>query len=103
MATYAADRAQPLEFTTPKSPDGVATYRFDFSADLATGETISARAVTVETGITKDSDAIAASSTAVDVTLSAGTNGRRYKIECQVTTSAGHVYEITGVVKVAQR
>ena len=103
MATYAADRADPMLFTTPKSPADVETYEFDFAPDLATGETISTRTVTADAGITKVSDALASSSTAVHVKLSGGTNGRRYNIIVQVVTSAGHTREYTGVVRVTQR
>lgn len=79
-----------------KDPAEVLDYKFDFNATspgpwLNDGETITTHTVTVEAGITKDSDT--ADSTSVTVWLSGGTAGTDYIVTCHVTTSAGRQAE----------
>lgn len=97
----------------PKDPSDVLDYKFDFAgltnaAEGATddwlqaGETISTRTVTVEAGITKDSDAITDSNTSVTVWLSGGTPGTYYDVACLIVTNAGRTLERTITVRVEQ-
>ena len=75
------------------------------------GETISSRTVTVPSGITKNSDAVAAVTirgvsyginTVVSVVLSGGTADTDYDILCEVVTSGGRTLQKTLVVPVRQ-
>ena len=67
-----------------KDPDAVLDYAFDWSTWLATGETIS-HVVTVDTGLTKDSDSEADG--IVTVWLSGGTAGTSYNVACKIVTT----------------
>lgn len=84
-----------------KDPAAVLDWAFDWSAWLASGETITSRVVTVPTGITKDSDTEAAGK--VTVWLSGGTAGMSYSVACKIVTSAGRTDERTIWVQVADR
>ena len=95
-----------------KDPSAVLDYKFDWKA-LANGngssnwlgstETIATHVVTVDSGITKDSDAITDTNTSVTVWLSGGTAGQSYKITCRIVTSKGRTDERTIVIKVIDR
>lgn len=88
-----------------KGPNDVLDYKFDFRAltnanspeaesdYLESGETIDSRTVTVSSGITKDSDALADTNSSVLVWLSGGTPGSRYTVTCEVVTSGGRTLE----------
>jgi hypothetical protein len=80
-----------------KDPDAVLDYAFDWSSWLATGETISSHTITVETGITKDSDS--ESSGVVTVWLSGGTAENEYDVACKIVTSAGRTDERTMTIR----
>lgn len=84
-----------------KDPSAVLDYVFDWSDWLATGEVISSHVITVDTGLTKDSDSEA--SGIVTVWLSGGTAGENYKVACLITTSAGRTDERTIWIKVTNR
>ena len=93
-----------------KDPDAVLDYVFDWKASsngtgdsdwLASGETISSHTVTVETGLTKDSDS--ESGGQVTVWLSGGTAGTDYDVSCEIETSAGRTDERTVLVRVRER
>lgn len=90
-----------------KDPDAVLDYLFDWRSStngnggtdwLESGETISARTVTADTGITIDSNELANSSTSVRVWLSSGTAGRQYKVACEITTSSNRTDERTMII-----
>jgi hypothetical protein len=94
-----------------KTPAAVLDYKVDFAAEtngrpgadgdwLESGDTISTRTVTVDSGITKDSDALADSDTAVVVWLSGGTAGSEYDCTVQVVTANGRTVERTFRIKV---
>ena len=76
-----------------KDPNAVLDYVFDWSAYLDTGETISSYTITVQTGITKNSDSQAAGK--VTVWMSGGTDGTMYSVACRIVTSAGRTDERT--------
>ena len=81
-----------VETTFVKDPDAVLDYAFDWDEKwLQTGETISVHTITVETGLTKDSDS--ESDGIVTVWLSGGTAGQQYEVACRITTSLGRTDE----------
>jgi len=88
-----------------KDPSAVLDWVFDWNDStnpwLGSGETISSRVVTVDTGLTKDSDS--ESSGKVTVWLSGGTARQNYKVACKITTSAGRTDERTIWIKVVER
>jgi hypothetical protein len=90
MITYViGPRGFPL---WEKDPQAVKDYQLDWTAWLA-GDTVSSHTVTVETGLTKDSDSRALG--VVTVWLSGGTKGRTYKVTCRVVTTNGRTDERT--------
>ena len=95
-----------------KDPDAVLDYKFDWKAKtngngdtdwLDSDETISTKTVTVDDGITKDSDALADTNTSVAVWLSSGTAGVDYEIACEIVTSASRTDERTIKIQVRER
>lgn len=95
-----------------KDPSAVLDYVFDWkalthergSSDwLASGETITSRTVTVDAGITKDSDALTDSATSVTVWLSGGTAGNDYRVTCRITTSSSRTDERTITIQARDR
>ncbi len=102
----------PQIFT--KDPDAVLDYKIDFAAltngngdtdwlDTDNTETISSKTVTVETGITKDSDTLGDTNTSVVIWLSGGTAGNDYSVACEIVTSAGRTDERTITIQVRER
>ena len=72
----------------PKTPDAVLDYAFDWMTEwLETSETILSYNVTVDTGLTKDSDS--ESGGVVTTWLSGGVEGINYKVMCKVISSMG--------------
>ena len=95
-----------------KDPIAVLDFKFDWKALtngngntdwLSSGETISSKVVTVESGITKDSDAPTDTNTSVTVWLSGGTAGEDYDVACKIVTSAGRTDERTIEIRVQER
>lgn len=84
-----------------KDPQAVLDWAFDWSRWLATSETISSATVTVQSGLTKDSQSN--SSTAVTVWLSGGTSGNTYSVACRITTNQGRTDERTIGIRVTDR
>lgn len=82
-----------------KDPDAVLDYYWDWKAGtnnssvdgdwLAAGETISSHTVTVESGLTKDSDQLTNTNTTVQAWFSGGTAGEEYIATCHIITSDG--------------
>lgn len=95
-----------------KDPDEVLDYLFDFKAltngngtedYLQSGETISTYTMTVDTGLTKDSDTKTNADTSVKVWLSGGTLGNSYNVECDIVTSGGRTVSRTMTIVVAAK
>lgn len=97
-----------------KDPNAVLDFKFDWRALtngsaggvsdwLASGETITERTVTVQSGLTKDSDSLTDSNTSVTVWLSGGTEGETYTVTCRIVTSAGRTDERTIYIRVEDR
>lgn len=83
-----------------KDPDEVLDYTFDWSTWL-NGDTIASDTVTVDTGLTKDSDSNDTDS--VTVWLSGGTAGTAYKVSSKIVTAAGRTAERTIIITVRER
>jgi len=112
---------------SPKDPSDVADYLFDWGSTnldvdkrfLAAGVTISTYTVTVETGLTKVSDALTLSSKGVTFRVSGGTAGHicvpgvnfptelagalGYAVTCIINTSDGQTFEATKILPVKER
>lgn len=97
--TYPANGIGPVE-ASPKDPDAVVDYAFDWADWMATGDTIASYTLTVD-GVTLDSDS--STDTAVVAWLSGGTAGSLASIACKVTTGAGRTDERTAVIKIRER
>jgi hypothetical protein len=82
-----------------KDPNEVKDWTLDWGAKrLADAETISTSSWTIPTGITKDSDTDA--DTTTTVWLSGGTAGVHYTLTNRVTTSQGRTFDWSIVVQV---
>lgn len=110
MPRYPADSAEPLVIV--KDPHAVLDYVWDWKANtngsdtsiddwLQSGETISDRDVTVDTGLTLDSDST--TSGKVTVWLSGGTAGVTYTVAVKITTSLGRIDERSIRIRVLNR
>lgn len=95
-----------------KDPAGVLDYVFDFApltngrgdTDwLASGDTISSKTVTAETGLTVDSSSITDSGTSVTAWLSGGTAGSVYRVTCQIVTAGGRTDERSIAIKIRNK
>lgn len=95
-----------------KDPDAVLDYKFDWAALtngsgdsdwLDSGETISSHTVTVEAGLTKDSDSATDTNTSVTVWLSGGTVDTDYDVSCEIVTSDSRTDERTITIRVRER
>lgn len=97
MATYTEN------MVLPKSPTAVLDWKFDWKVDgwLTASETITSHTVTVETGLTKDSDS--ESGGVVTVWLSGGTAGRSYTVACKIETDGGRTDTRTIIIECKNR
>ena len=95
-----------------KDPDAVLDFKFDWAAStngsgdsdwLASGETISTKTVTADSGITIDSSSITDTNTSVTVWLSGGTAETIYKVSCKIATSGSRTDERSILVRVIER
>ena len=89
-----------------KDPDAVLDYGFDWEGNspgpwLVSGETITTYTITVETGLTLDSDS--ESSGFVTVWLSGGTARTGYTVACKIMTNLGRTDERSILVFVDNR
>ena len=83
-----------------KDPDEVLDYRLDFEDWLDT-DTINSETVTVEDGITLDSETN--DTTTVTAWLSGGTVGETYTVTYQAVTEAGRTVERSIKVRIKQK
>jgi len=87
-------------FSAVKDPDEVLDYELDWSTWLD-GDTIAASTITVEAGLTKDSDS---NTTARQtVWLSGGTAGSLYDVTFEIVTTGGRTAQRTLVIRVRNR
>ena len=101
MATYAADQAKAERFVTPKDPSDVVPYSVDFSADIASGDSVSSQTVTPETGLTLDASSESAG--VITGVFSGGTAGKNYDVTWQVVTTNGYTLNYSTIIRVANR
>lgn len=90
-----------------KPPTDTRTFYFDFTSNLAVGETISTQTVsaTVYSGTDSNPSAIisgsaSASGAIVSQKITGGTEGVVYTLLCTITTSAGQTLTIAGYLAV---
>lgn len=85
-----------------KDPEAELDWAFDWSNWLSASETIvGTPVITVESGLTKDSQSNTA--TKATVWLSGGTLGTTYKVTCRITTNQGRTDERTIGIRVTDR
>ena len=84
-----------------KDPDSILDYAFDWSDWLESAETISSHVITVDTGLTKDSDS--ESSGLVTIWLSGGTAGTDYTVACKIVTSLSRTDERSVLIQCMER
>jgi hypothetical protein len=79
-----------------KTPDESALFNFDFTEDLATGESIQGTpAVTASpSGLTIGTPSV--SGAIVQVRLSSGATRTRYEVRCRVATDQSNTFEGAG-------
>ncbi len=82
---------------TPKDPDAVEKFEFDFTDRLG-ASTIAGDATIVADGVTVDSHAVTGGK--VDILLSGGTEGTIAKISCTIATSDGETIVALGVLPI---
>jgi hypothetical protein len=97
--TYPANGVGPVE-ASPKDPDAVVDYAFDWSEWLDAGETISSYTITVN-GVTLDSDS--QTTTTVTAWLSGGTANTLATLACEIVTSDSRTDERTANIKIRDR
>ena len=76
---------------TPKDPDDVDTFGFDWSDRLATGETITTSTWILPDGLTEDDSSN--TTTVTSVKLSGGTAETMYTITNRITTTDTHTWD----------
>ena len=84
-----------------KDPEAVLDYAWDWTAWLVAAETISTATITVPTGITKNSQSIAAG--VVTAWMAGGAAGTRYGLICRIVTNQGRTDDRTLYIDVKQR
>lgn len=84
-------------------PTAVLDYVVDWTAWLASGETISVSTWTVPAGITQTTPAPSTNGTKDTIWLTGGTIGTEYTITNHITTTAGRQNERSFVVSVVDR
>ena len=87
--------------TIAKDPESVLDWAWEFSDWRGSGDSISNKTVTAETGITVDSSAI--NGTQVVVWLSGGTAGESYDVTVQAVTANGRTVERTVTFEVSEQ
>lgn len=83
-----------MSTTFTKDAEEFLDYKHDWTAALATGETVTASVWTVPSGLTVGSGAYAPSFTTTSCTvwLGGGTEGNTYRVHNTMTTSQGRIF-----------
>jgi hypothetical protein len=84
-----------------KDPDATLDYPIDWSKWLDTTDTIQSVTWVVPTGITQTAQSN--TNTAAVIWLAGGTVGRKYRITCRITTSAGRTEDFSFDVVIAEK
>lgn len=97
------DRAMSQAPERVKQSTEKRTVSFDFTNKLKTGDSVSGSptpTITADVGITAGSPSLVGN--VVSVQLSGGTNGTRYNVACNVTTTPGaDILELDVVVRIS--
>ena len=88
-------------FYKDKDPDAVLDYQWDWSAWLSDDDSITSYTVTVDDGLTLDTDTN--TSTAVTAWFSGGTIGERYDATAHIITADGREDDRTMRITVTER
>ena len=86
--------------TFVKDPDAVLDYQINWATYLASGDTISTSTWVVPTGITKDSDTNATTTTTI--WISGGTAGTTYTFTNRIVTASGRTDDRSIVIQVQE-
>ena len=86
---------------SPKDPEDVADYFFDWTDFLPPTENIIAATVGVPPGMTSLTNDFTTKT--VRVRLAGGTAEEKYPIDCLITTDAGQVFDVTNTLSVKER
>lgn len=86
---------------SPKDPNDIVDYFFDWAVFLLPEETITDATVTVPAGLTGIIDDF--TDKTVRVRLSGGTADEKYPVDCLITTSTNQVFETTSILVVKER
>lgn len=84
-----------------KDPDAILDYTVDWSDWLATGDTISSVASSVQTGITRTTQTN--TTTTHTIWLSGGTEGQEYEVTSRIDTAGGRTDERTIIIRVNEK
>lgn len=84
-----------------KDPDATLDYTFDWTEWLASEETIFSHIITVDAGITKNSDSELDG--LITIWLSGGIAGTDYTVACKITTDEGRIDERSIIIKCQER
>lgn len=76
---------------SPKDPDDIDSFGFDWSDRLAAGETISSSSWILPAGLTEDSSSNTTTQTSVKI--SGGTSGTLYTVTNRIVTSTPHTLD----------
>ncbi|MFD4474694.1 hypothetical protein ACFWPU_01055 [Streptomyces sp. NPDC058471] len=87
--------------TWEKDPGAVLDWGFDWSNWLSAAEEISSATVTVDSGLTKNSQSNTVNT--VTVWLAGGTSGTTYQVNCRITTNQGRTDERTIGIRLTDR
>ena len=86
---------------SPKDPEDTRDYAIDWEPFLPDGETITDALVTAPDGLIIVSQSF--TDTTVTARFSGGVAATSYDVDCTVTTSSGQIFDVTIVLKVAER
>ena len=86
-----------------KDKDATLDYLVDWTQWLAVGETLTASAWTVQTGLTTATPAPSFTTTKATIWLSGGTTGTTYTVTNHATTSAGRIDDRSFTIQVVER
>ena len=90
------------EKTLIKDPDAVLDYAIDWGSEwLCIGESINSYIITVDTGLTKDSNSEVGG--IITMWLSGGTAEEDYVVACKIVTSAGRTEERSILIRCRER
>jgi hypothetical protein len=88
-------------FAIDKDPGATLDYTISWADWLVNTDVITASTWTVETGVTKVTDAF--TTTTATIWLSGGTHGEEYTVVNRITTQGGRIDERSLIIRVGER